>query len=119
MSHCSQEVTDRWIIESGGQWDVEVLVDEKRELYNLWGVGLSNVWHIMNPWAAYSAYRLGKEEGIWTHSLGSGTKWQKSAAFAVDPVGFVRWVKVANHADDLPKYSEAAKALKPGRAESS
>jgi hypothetical protein len=107
VSHSSQAVTDDWIVEVGGEWEVDVLVDEGRELYGAWGLGLTSTWHALNPWALYSAYRLGRDEGIWNRATGSGTRWQMSGVFAVDRSGVVKWVKLPASADDIPNFTEA------------
>lgn len=104
MSHSSQEDTDKWVVEVGGEWDVEVVVDPERDIYSAWGLGISSTWHAMNPWALYSAYRLGKDEGIWNRATDSGSRWQMSGAFAVDANGFVRYAQVAKAADYVPDF---------------
>jgi hypothetical protein len=38
-----------------------VIVDEEREVYAKWGLGISSFWHILNPWSMYSVYTLGKQ----------------------------------------------------------
>ncbi|KAK0711318.1 hypothetical protein B0H67DRAFT_602120 [Lasiosphaeris hirsuta] len=103
-------------------WNVEVIVDEARELYAQWGLGTTSTWYAMSPWNLYSAYRLGKDEGIWGGDQttrgavdASGTRWQMGGAFAMDAGGFVRWVKVPSAANDLPNFKEALQALEPAK----
>lgn len=84
------------MIEVGGEWEVEVLVDDGRALYAQWGLGeAGSAWYNMNPWALYSAYRLGRDEGIWGTAVEAGdttgSRYQMGGAFAVDADGFVRW----------------------------
>ncbi|RYP81948.1 hypothetical protein DL769_001792 [Monosporascus sp. CRB-8-3] len=89
VSHASAEATERWVVRVGGNWDVHVVVDYEREL----------------------------DEGIWNRPAESGTRWQTSGAFAVDPPGpgpeggVVRWAWVATSADDLPDLRAALAAL--------
>lgn len=64
VSHSSEEATEKWVIAVGGEWDVHVIVDEKREIYAQWGLGVSSTWHVLNPWSLYSVYKLGKQENI-------------------------------------------------------
>lgn len=95
----------------GGEWEVKVVIDEGRDLYAAWGLGLSSYWHALSPWAMYSAIRLGKDEGIWNRTTESGTRWQTSGVFAVDAAGVVQWSHVAKSADDVPNFDEVIKAL--------
>ncbi|KAK3944609.1 hypothetical protein QBC46DRAFT_373830 [Diplogelasinospora grovesii] len=111
VSHSSQTATDRWIIEVGGEWDVQVIVDPDRDLYSAWGLGISSTWHALSPWAIYKTYQLGKTEGIWNRTTESGSRWQTGGAFAVDKSGIVRWVQVAHSADDIPNFDDAITAL--------
>jgi hypothetical protein len=112
VSHSSQEATDKWAIEIGGEWDVNVIVDPERELYAQWGLGLSSAWHVLNPWSMYSVYQLGKKDHIWNRPTQSGTRWQIAGSFAVDKDGIVRWVRIAKSADDVPTFKEGMEALK-------
>jgi hypothetical protein len=111
VSHSSREATERWIPQVGGVWQTAVIVDENRDLYAKWGLGLSSTWHAFNPMALYSVYRLGADEGIWNRPTESGSRWQKSGAFAVDEDGIVRWQHISNTADDLPNFDAALEAL--------
>lgn len=113
VSHSSREATDRWVVEVGGAWDVDVVVDEERDAYAAWGLGLSSTWHAIGPTTLYSAYKLGTGEGIWSRTTQSGSRWQTGGFFAVDPLGIVRWAHVAKSADDLPDFGEALEALEP------
>jgi hypothetical protein len=95
----------------GGEWDVTVIVDADRELYAQWGLGISNLWHVLNPWSLYSVFRLARQEKITNRPTESGNRWQTSGSFAVEAEGVVRWSKVANAADEIPDFDEALKAL--------
>ncbi|KAJ2986215.1 hypothetical protein NUW58_g5134 [Xylaria curta] len=39
ISHSSSEATERWVVSVGGNWDVNVVIDEERDLYALFGLG--------------------------------------------------------------------------------
>jgi hypothetical protein len=95
----------------GGQWDVKVIVDADRELYAQWGLGISNTWHVLNPWSLYSVFRLARQEKITNRPTETGTRWQTSGSFAVDKEGLVRWARIAEAADDMPDFNEALNAL--------
>ena len=111
VSHSSTEATERWLPQVGGVWQTDVIVDDKRELYAKWGLGLSSLWHTFNPMSLYNVYRLGQDEGIWNKPTESGSRWQTSGAFAVDADGTVRWTHVSKTADDLPNFDDALGAL--------
>lgn len=114
MSHSSAEATEKWIPQVGGAWNVEVVVDKDRDIYAQWGLGLSSTWQMANPLILYSAYRLGKDEGVWNRPTESGSRWQKSGAFAIDDEGVVRWSYVSGAADDMPNLSAALSSLDIG-----
>lgn len=118
MSHSSDEATERWVPQVGGAWKADVVVDEGRDLYANWGLGTSSTWHMVNPFALYSVYRLGTEQGIWNRPTESGTRWQTSGAFAIDDTGIVRWTHVSKTADDMPDFDAAlvALGLSPGES---
>ncbi|KAK4234801.1 hypothetical protein C8A03DRAFT_18360 [Achaetomium macrosporum] len=111
VSQSSQKDTDKWIVEVGGEWDVQVIVDASRQLYHAWGLGTSTYWYALNPLAMWHTWKLGTEEGIWNRNAESGSKWQIGGAFAVDAGGFVRWAKPAASADEVPDFKQALKAL--------
>ncbi|KAI0180891.1 hypothetical protein GGR52DRAFT_522110 [Hypoxylon sp. FL1284] len=111
VSHSSAEATERWVVQVGGNWEVEVAVDLERELYAQWGLGVSSTWHVLSPLTLYKTLQLGKAEGIWNRPTESGTRWQTSGAFAVTPAGDVAWAKVAASADDLPDLDAALASL--------
>ncbi|KAI0014134.1 hypothetical protein F4779DRAFT_560838 [Xylariaceae sp. FL0662B] len=110
VSHSSPEATEQWVIEVGGNWEVQVVVDFERELYGQWGLGLSNTWHVLGPLTLYKTFQLSKNENLWAQPKG-GNRWQKSGAFAVDTDGLVKWAKVAASADDLPDLDAALTSL--------
>lgn len=117
VSHSSSEATEAWVVSVGGNWDVEVVVDEERDLYAQYGLGVSNTWHVLSPASLYKVFRLGKDEGIWNRPTQSGNRWQKSGAFAVSPESDgrpgweVKWAQVAASADDVPDLNKAVEAL--------
>ncbi|KAI0127714.1 hypothetical protein BJ170DRAFT_626474 [Xylariales sp. AK1849] len=111
VSHSSPEATERWVVQVGGNWEVQVVVDYERELYAQWGLGISNTWHVLSPVALYKAFQMGKQENIWNRPTESGNRWQTSGAFAVDKDAVVRWTQVAASAGDQPRFEEATTAL--------
>lgn len=116
VSHSSPEATERWVIQVGGNWDVEVVIDEERELYAQWGLGVSNTWHVLSPVVLYKTLQLGKQENIWNRPTESGSRWQTAGAFAISPpaagdAATVRWAHVASAATDLPDLVQALAAL--------
>ncbi|PMD23978.1 hypothetical protein NA56DRAFT_669198 [Hyaloscypha hepaticicola] len=100
ISHSSEEATEKWVFAVGGEWDVTVI-----------SLSISNLWHVLNPWSLYSAFRLAWQEKITNRPTESGNRWQTSGSFAMDGEGVVRWSKVANAADEIPDFGEALKAL--------
>ena len=56
----------RRIVQVGGEWEVQMVPDPKRELFHAWGLGLGSTWYTLNPVAMWHAFKLGgTEEGIW------------------------------------------------------
>ncbi|KAM0190964.1 hypothetical protein ACHAPI_009188 [Fusarium lateritium] len=111
ISHSSGEATDNWLPQVGGTWNVDVVIDEERNLYANWGLGISSTWHAVNPLTLWNVFSLGKNEGIWNRPTESGSRWQTGGAFAVDRDGTIRWAQVARTADDLPDLKAAITAL--------
>ncbi|KAI0526592.1 hypothetical protein F5B22DRAFT_586571 [Xylaria bambusicola] len=111
VSHSSSEATERWVVKVGGNWDVSVVIDEERDLYSLFGLGLSTTWHLMNPISLYNTLQLGKKENIWNRPTESGSRWQMSGAFAIDERGYVRWKSIAARSDDMPKWDAAIQSV--------
>ncbi|KFA65437.1 hypothetical protein S40285_00414 [Stachybotrys chlorohalonatus IBT 40285] len=111
VSHSSPAATDRWIPHVGGTWGVDVVVDEERDLYAQWGLGLATTWQTVGPSTIYSVFRLGLDEGIWNRPAESGTRWQKGGAFAVDGSGIIKWAHISPTADSVPDLGAAVKAL--------
>lgn len=117
VSHSDQASTDRWLDSlGGGKGSTELLVDPDRELFALWGLSVSSLWHVLSPWSMYSVYRLGRDEGIWNRPTESGNRWQMAGSFAVDGEGVVRWGGPARQADDMPDFGEAVGAVKQTKA---
>jgi hypothetical protein len=111
VSHSAASDTEDWVIACGGEWSVTVVTNPDRTLYGQWGLGTSSTWHVLSPWSLWGVYKLGKGEGIWNRPTNSGTRWQTAGSFAVDGEGVVRWVRVAQSADDMPDFREALKAV--------
>ncbi|KAF1980773.1 hypothetical protein K402DRAFT_468028 [Aulographum hederae CBS 113979] len=111
ISHSSSSATDKWLEALGGRQSVEVIIDENRELFAQWGLGISSFWHVLSPWGLWDVYKLGKGEGIWNRPTESGTRWQTAGSFACDGEGIVRWGGAAGSASDVPDFGETVKAL--------
>ena len=112
ISHSSKQATDKWVSSLGGAWQNMVVVDEEREIYAAWGLGVSTTWHLLNPWTQVAAQRLGKQEGIWGREVDpSGNRWQVGGSWAMDTMGTVRFGAPSKTADDIPNLEEACKAV--------
>ncbi|KAI1818672.1 hypothetical protein GGS20DRAFT_22 [Poronia punctata] len=111
VSHASAEATERWVVDVGGNWDVNVVIDEERDLYALFGLGMCTTWHVYAPMVTYSALQLGKKENIWNRIPESGSRWQTGGVFAIDKDGLVRWAHVPARADILPDWDAAVQSV--------
>ncbi|KAF1979473.1 hypothetical protein BU23DRAFT_548705 [Bimuria novae-zelandiae CBS 107.79] len=114
VSHSDALSTDHWLAslpEPAQNETVHMIVDKHRRIYAEWGLGVSSLWHVLNPWSLVSVYRLGKQEGIWNRPTESGTRWQTSGIFVVDAKGTVTWTKPSASADEVPDFDEALRTL--------
>lgn len=114
ISHSDAESTGRWLQslpDPSQNSAVDMIIDDERNIYAEWGLGVSSFWHVLNPWSLYSVYTLGKQENIWNRPTESGTRWQTSGSFAVSGEGTVKWSKPSASADDMPDFGLALKAL--------
>lgn len=118
VSHSTPEHTATWQQDIGGTnpANLEVVVDDQREIYGAWGLGVSSVWHVLSPWGLYDLYKLAKEEGIANRPTASGFRFQTGGAWAVDAKGKVVWGGVAAGANEIPDFAEAVEALGGGGA---
>ncbi|KAF1915041.1 hypothetical protein BDU57DRAFT_517817 [Ampelomyces quisqualis] len=112
VSHCTPQATKEWVGKVGGAWNVHVVVDQSRDLYALWGLGVSNWGHLLNPRNGYNQVLLGKNEGVWGQQVGEGgCRWQTGGAYAVDERGFVKWGGPMKSVDEAINFEEACNAL--------
>jgi len=120
VSHSSADATDRWLgslgssriaVGAGAPGDVEVVIDEQRELFAKWGLGVSSFWHVLSPWSLWAVYRLGADDGVWNRPTESGSRWQTAGSFGCDGKGVVRWGRAAQRADEIPDFEEAVRAV--------
>jgi len=114
VSHSDAPSTGRWLAslpDPSKNSDVTILVDDERELYATWGLGVSSFWHVLSPWSLYSAYKLGKRDSIWNRPTESGTRWQTSGSFAVNGEGIVKWSRPSASADEVPDFEDALPSL--------
>lgn len=112
ISHCTQAATDEWLRKLGGSWNVDVIVDQNRDLYALWGLGMSNWGHLLHPRNGYNQYMLGKKEGVWGQQVGEGgCRWQVGGAYAVDERGIVKWGGPMQSVDEAILLEDGIKSL--------
>jgi len=112
ISHASKAATDRWITQIGGAWAVKVVIDEEREVYASWGLGVSTTYHLLNPWTQVAIRKLGTNENIWAREVDpSANRWQVGGCWATDEMGSVRWGAASRTADEVPDLVEACKVL--------
>ncbi|RKF54951.1 putative thioredoxin-like protein [Erysiphe neolycopersici] len=112
ISHCSSQATEKWIKDLGGAWAVQIIIDQEREIYAHWGLGVSTTYHLMNPWTQIAARKLGTEERIWARDVDeSANRWVIGGAWSTSNLGSVQWGGANATADDIPKFEEAVKSL--------
>ncbi|KAF2866732.1 hypothetical protein BDV95DRAFT_583688 [Massariosphaeria phaeospora] len=112
ISHCTPAATNEWVKKLGGAWNVDVVVDQNRELYALWGLGISNWGHLLHPRNGYNQYLLGKKENMWGQQVGEGgCRWQVGGTFAVDERGTVKWGGPMQSVDEEILVEDGLKAL--------
>lgn len=112
VSHCTEQATKDWVNKIGGAWNVEIVVDQDREVYALWGLGMSSYAHLLNPRNGFNQIKLGKTEGVWGQQIGEGgCRWQTGGAYAVDERGLVKWGRPMNSVDEALNFDEACQAL--------
>lgn len=88
------------------------MVDEDRELYANWGLGVSNSWHLVNPAVGIAARKLWNEEKIWPREVDpSGNRWQTGGSWATDRAGTVRWGAASKSAAEIADFKEAASVV--------
>lgn len=121
ISHSSEEATQTWLKslpQAGSEPDnLQVVVDEGREAYAAWSLGVASFGHVLSPAGLYNVWKLGREEGIWNRPTESGSRWQVSGSFAVDGSGVVRWSRPAESADDIADFGEGVEAAMKGGEE--
>jgi hypothetical protein len=108
VSHASLEATDRWCSAVGASRKLELVIDERRELYAAWGLGRSSLGHFAGPRSLAGVMRA-RRRGI-GHRHPAGTRWQQAGTFSVDSHGGICWRHVPKHAGDLPDVQAAADA---------
>lgn len=113
VSHSNQEHTAKWRRDIGGDdpSNLEIVVDEQREAYGAWGLGVASFWHVLNPQGLYELYRMAKDEGIVNRPTESGYRWQTSGSWAVDGEGKVVWGGPVKTANEIPDFANAVKAF--------
>lgn len=91
---------------------MNVIIDEEREIYANWGLGVSNSWHLISPVVGIAARKLGTEEGLWGREVDpTGNRWQIGGSWAMDRMGSVRWGAASSSAADIPDLQEACSLI--------
>jgi hypothetical protein len=104
----AEDAVDQWCRDPEAD-NLRVLVDEDRELYAEWGLGLGGLRHLLRPTVVRNllrALRSGAKD-----RTPSGTRWQRAGMFGVDPDGTVRTRYIADYAGDLPDIEVAPSFL--------
>ncbi|KAF2745408.1 hypothetical protein M011DRAFT_469468 [Sporormia fimetaria CBS 119925] len=92
--------------------NMTVTIDQDRSLYALWGLGISNWGHVLNPRNGYNQILLGKNQGVWGGQVGEGgCRWQVGGAWAVDGSGVVKWGGAMGSVDEEIAFEEGVRAL--------
>lgn len=113
VSHSDKDHTEKWVESVGGAGNIQIIVDDQRQIYGAYGLGISSFWHVLNPWSLGAVFKLGREQNIWNRPTESGSRWQSSGVYAVDASGIVRYSHPSQTTDDLGDFEEALKSLKP------
>ncbi len=106
VSHASLAATDRWCAEVRAGLRLELVIDERRELYAAWGLGRSSLAHFAGPRSLASVAKLRRRGIANRHPVGS--RWQQAGTFAIDSHGAICWRHLPGHAGDLPDFDAAA-----------
>ncbi|SMR63206.1 unnamed protein product [Zymoseptoria tritici ST99CH_3D1] len=116
VSHSDEAATQKWLEslpkdEAGdAKGKVRVVVDDKKEAYAAWGLGVSSWAHVLDPRALASVFQLAKE-GLKNRPIESGSRWQTAGSYAVKD-GKVVWGGPSQRSDDPAKFDEAVEVLK-------
>ncbi|KAF1968662.1 hypothetical protein BU23DRAFT_655672 [Bimuria novae-zelandiae CBS 107.79] len=112
VSHCTAAATDAWAKKLGGAWNVDVIIDEQRELYAMYGLGMSSYAHVLNPRNGVNQIKLSKQNGsVWQPVGEGGCRWQTGGAYAVDERGTVKWGAPMQSVDEDIMFEDGVKAL--------
>jgi hypothetical protein len=106
VSHAPLGATDRWCSAVGAGRNLELVIDDQRELYAAWGLGRSSLAHFAGPRSLAGVARM-HQRGI-GHRHPAGTRWQQAGTFAIDDRGLICWRHVPEHAGDVPDLEAAA-----------
>ena len=111
MSHSEKGHTHKWLESVGGAGDVDIIVDDQRQIYAAYGLGVSSFWHVLNPWSMSAVFKLGRGDNIWNRPTESGSRWQTAGLYGVDASGTIRYSHPSQATDDLGDFDEALRSL--------
>ncbi|KAF2161056.1 hypothetical protein M409DRAFT_69931 [Zasmidium cellare ATCC 36951] len=114
VSQSEDGSTDKWL-KSLPQYGTEpsnlqIVIDDKKEVYSKWGMGISSWAHVLAPGALSNLFTLAGE-GIKNRPTETGSRWQMGGAYAVGENGRIKWGGPAPRADDVPDFEEVVKKL--------
>jgi hypothetical protein len=109
VSHSDRPSTDNWLQAVGGQGKVQVIVDDRRELYAKFGLGTSSFWHVLNPWSMGNVFSLARA-GTKNRPTESGNRWQTSGTYVIKD-GKIVGGGPAKAADDTPNLEKLVHVL--------
>ena len=98
VSHGDEPATRQWLAAIGGLGRIRLVIDPQREIYGLWGIGLSSFLHFAGPKSLLGVLAL-LPRGIRNRSA-AGTRWQRSAMFLLKGERFI-WCHVPDSAQEF------------------
>lgn len=90
---------------------MQLIVDDGRKVYAQYGLGVSSLWHVLNPWSMAAVFTMARQEKIVNRPTESGTRWQKSGVYAVDASGTIRYSHPSQTTDDLGDLEAAVASV--------
>lgn len=109
VCHGEKGVTQAWLNEFELSSELQIEIDENREIYGKWGLGYAGIRHLLHLGTLVNLAKLFLE-GIHNRDA-SGTRWQPHASFLISPKQTVEWCHYPKHAGDIPKLYSAIKNI--------